>query len=94
MKQIFIFIAIFLISQPAAAQKNKHKKDKLNGTFNTYTSIIIDNKEEKNPTRLQAIQCMINYLNNNWLETSNIYRSEHIHTTININLKKITLNNI
>lgn len=91
MKHFFIFIAIFLISQPAAAQKNKHKKDKLNGTFNTYTSIIIDNKEEKNPTRLQAIQCMINYLNNNWLEISNVYRPEHIHTTINFDTKKTIL---
>ena len=94
MKQITLITALFIASLTSAAQSNKHGKKVISGTFNTYTSIIMDGKEIKNPTRLEAIKCMIGYLNNNWLYTSNVYRAKHIHTSINYSPKKNYLNNI
>lgn len=94
MKQLFFIIAAIITTTTAAAQSKQHKKEKINGTYNTYTSIIIDGKEYKQPERIQAIRCMIQYLNNNWLETSNIYRSEHVHTSLNYSSNKKTFNNV
>lgn len=89
MKQIALTAALILIFSACSAQMKHYKSERHTGTFSTYSAIIMDGKEVKNPERLQAIRCMIQYLNNNWLESSNIYRAEHVHTSINYSIKKI-----
>lgn len=94
MKQFLFFTAIIFTSLSVSAQLKNHKKEKITGTYSTYSAIIDSTgKEIKNPQRIEAMKAMIQYINNNWLESSNIYRSEHIHTSINYTNKK-TLNNI
>ena len=88
MKQTILTTALILIFSACSAQMKHYKKERHTGSYTTYSAIIIDGKEVKNPERLQAIRCMIQYLNNNWMESSNIYRAEHVHTSINYSTKK------
>jgi hypothetical protein len=66
------------------AEKRKAKLfgKKLPGTYKKYSSIIDEKgKTINNPTQLQAIRTMIQYLNNNTPD-SNVYRPEHAHTSV------------
>ena len=59
------------------------------GQYNKYSGIVDEKgKRIDNPTRIQSMRNMIQYLNHNTPE-SNVYRAEHAHTSINYNRKKI-----
>jgi len=52
--------------------------------YDKYSAILDSNgKTIRNPTELQSMRNMIQYLNNNWWDTSNVYRPEHAHTVYN-----------
>jgi len=58
--------------------------EKLPKQYSKYSgNIDINGKEIKNPTQFDAVRTMIQYLNRNWWDSSNVYRPEHAHTSIN-----------
>ena len=66
-------------------RRNKRGLDKrLNSQYGKYSGLVdIEGKTIKKPTELDAIRTMVQYLKNNWLGQSNVYRPEHIHTSLN-----------
>lgn len=93
MKKATLLLLIIITGLTSSAQLSvkKYKKEINKGSYTLYTSIIIEGKEIKNPTINQSIKCMIDYLNNNWID-SNVYRAQFIH--LSINYKKSNSNNI
>lgn len=64
------------------------KKKKLKSQYNKYSGVIDDNgKPVDNPTALQSMKTMVQYLKHNTPE-SNVYRPEHAHTSLLYSKKK------
>lgn len=66
------------------ARKKRLFGKKIAVPYSKYSGIVDQSgKTIRNPTELQAVRNMIQYLNNNWWDKSNVYRPEHAHTVFN-----------
>lgn len=71
------------------------KKKKIKNQYGKYSGVIDDNgKPVDNPTSMQAMKTMANYMKNNKSDQSdnpsNVYRPEFSHTSVLYNKKTIS----
>lgn len=81
------------VTEVPIKQKGGYLKNTVDNNYGKYNGIV--NEEGKfidNPTQLEAIKTMINYMQNNQSDQapapSNVYRPEFMHHSINLNLDK------